>query len=314
MKTDKNTGSKAFHAPTAEVCISQYPSMAGVFLKALLLSPFRSNAQVSLADIRSTRIVMNNVLLDRNRILEYCRVCGFDTENNNTIPMSYLQTLFIGLLGRYITSDFFPFNPLGLIQIYQSFEQKCGLGFDEPLQLSCALAQVRKTQKGIETDFILQASSSKKVVWQGTSRYLSRIKGKKKKKHKKADDHFLETAEIIRIPAGTGRKYATVSGDFNPHHLYPVLAKMFGFKTAIAHGMFSLARVLASLEKKIHFENRAKVEAHFKLPVFMPAVTALGYEITQDDENQQQIRFELRDDKKGLPHLKGKLFRPTQNI
>jgi len=41
---------------------------------------------------------------------------------------------------------------------------------------------------------------------------------------------------------------ASVGGDHNPTHTNPIAAKLFGFPTVIAHGMFSAAAVLANLE------------------------------------------------------------------
>ena len=51
----------------------------------------------------------------------------------------------------------------------------------------------------------------------------------------------------IDVPGDIGRRYAGVSGDPNPIHMYAVTARLFGFKSAIAHGMWSYARVLAAL-------------------------------------------------------------------
>nr|NJM02970.1 hypothetical protein [Desulfobacula sp.] len=127
----------------------------------------------------------------------------------------------------------------------------------------------------------------------------------------KPEDIFLEQRETIPVPSGTGRRYAAVSGDYNPHHLYTLTARLFGFKTAIAHGMWSLARVAASLDREFGLQGPALIEASFKLPVFMPAVTTLGWEQASDEETgRPQVRFELRDQQKGLPHLKGRLLLP----
>src|SRR5699024_845465 len=46
--------------------------------------------------------------------------------------------------------------------------------------------------------------------------------------------------------ADTGRRYAEVSGDRNPIHMGSVPAKLFGFKRAIAHGMYTAARALSA--------------------------------------------------------------------
>ena len=60
----------------------------------------------------------------------------------------------------------------------------------------------------------------------------------------------LELMEVTRwkAPADIGRQYAKVSGDYNPIHLSAVSAKLFGFPTAIAHGLWNKARTLAALE------------------------------------------------------------------
>lgn len=41
----------------------------------------------------------------------------------------------------------------------------------------------------------------------------------------------------------TGLRFAAVVSDYNPIHLYPATAKLFGFKRPIAHGMFVAAKV-----------------------------------------------------------------------
>ena len=53
---------------------------------------------------------------------------------------------------------------------------------------------------------------------------------------------------LVRVPDDIGRRYAAVSGDRNPIHLAGFAAKAFGFKSAIAHGMWVKARTLAALQ------------------------------------------------------------------
>lgn len=284
--------------------------MGLVFLKALLISPFRSNTLADTAVVAKTRIVFQGFQPDHALIQNYRTVCGFSSNNPEMIPITYLQTLFIGLLGRFITSPFFPLNPMGLIQVFQSFEQKRPLKTDELLDLACILSGFTKKETGIETRFILEVRSGDEIVWQGVSAFFTRSGAKKTSSPKKPDETFLEKKETIPVPSGTGRRYAAVSGDYNPHHLYTISARLFGFKKAIAHGMWSLARVAASLDREFALhKSPASIEASFKLPVFMPAVTTLGWEQAEDKETgQAMVNFELRDQQKGLPHLKGKLL------
>lgn len=297
--------------PETSVQIKNPPRMGLIFLKALLMAPFRPNTLADDATVPLTCILLKGFQPDPSLISCYRTVCGFKDNNGGPIPITYLQTLFIGILGRFITSPFFPLKPTGLIQVFQSFEQKRPVSTGETLDIACTLLDFTKKETGIETRFILEVSSSGEIVWQGISGFFTRSGAKKTPSAPKPEDIFLEKRETIPVPSGTGRLYAAVSGDYNPHHLYPLTAKLFGFKTAIAHGMWSLARVTASLDREFGIQGPALIEASFKLPVFMPAVTTLGWEQASDEETgRPQVRFELRDQQKGLPHLKGRLLFP----
>ena len=310
MEKDSDIITIALTGPEISVQIKKLPRMGLVFLKALLISPFRPATLTDNAVIPKARIVFRNFKPDKDVIKQYKTVCGFSEKSPDIIPITYLQTLFIGLLGKFIISPFFPLNPMGLIQVFQSFEQKRPVKTDESLDLACILSGFTKKKAGIETRFILELSSGDEIVWQGVSVFFTRNHIKKTSSPKKPDEIFLEQKESIPVPKGTGLRYAKVSGDYNPHHLYTVLAKLFGFKKAIAHGMWSLARVTASLDREFDLHSGpARIEASFKLPVFMPAVTALGWEPATDVETGRAlVNFELRDQQKGLPHLKGRLF------
>ncbi len=89
------------------------------------------------------------------------------------------------------------------------------------------------------------------VVWRGVSTYLARGA-----EHPDApgSEHALDAALAAvrsgpqwRLRDDTGRAYAAVSGDWNPIHLHALTARPLGFPTAIAHGMYTYARVLGAL-------------------------------------------------------------------
>ena len=77
-----------------------------------------------------------------------------------------------------------------------------------------------------------------------------------------------------RLGEGTGRRYAGVSGDWNPIHLHALTARPLGFPTAIAHGMYTYARVVAALGPAIRGEG---VTSHvwFRKPVRLPSTVRL---------------------------------------
>lgn len=315
MKKDQQTGTLQIEGPVTNVEIDTPPFMGIIFLKALGLSLLRFHSTPGKTVVKKTRFILKNYQPDIEQINAYKKICSFSSDPCGTVPISFLQIPFTGLLGRFITSSFFPLNPLGLIHVFQSFDLKRPVTVKETLDLACTLSSMKKTEKGIETDFILKATSRGELVWQGLSTFLlrSRKKNPAKREHPPHQINGLpmETEERLHVPADTGRQYATVSGDYNPYHLFSFPAKLFGFKKAIAHGMWSLASVIARLEQHFNMNGPVRVEAYFKRPVFMPAETILGYECkTGEDKNQVRVNFGLRDQEKGIPHIKGRLLYP----
>ncbi len=315
MKEDHHTSPIVLNDMETTKEMGDLPFMGFIFLKALYVSLFRSNTITKSTIVGKNRIVLKNYHPDKNQISAYKKVCAFSENKPDTIPTAYLQTLFIGLLGEFITSPLFPISPLGLIHIFQSFDLKRPVNIDETLDLTCTLTDMRKTEKGIETEFTQDVMSGNTLVWQGVSTFLTKNRKRgpaKKTPSNMIEDAYLEQKTTLPVPAGTGRQYAKVSGDYNPHHLHTMLAKLFGFKKAIAHGMWSLASVVACLEQEFDVGYSSRVEAFFKLPIFMPATTAIGYEHRVDQGRDRVIvNFELRDQKNGRPHLKGNLLYPN---
>ena len=78
----------------------------------------------------------------------------------------------------------------------------------------------------------------------------------------------------LRFAANFGRRYARVSGDYNPIHLAGWLARPFGFRRAIAHGVGSMARVDAEIGRRAGTPTR-ELTVRFRRPVELPCQTAL---------------------------------------
>jgi acyl dehydratase len=77
-----------------------------------------------------------------------------------------------------------------------------------------------------------------------------------------------------KAPADIGRQYARVSGDYNPIHLSAASARLFGFPTAIAHGLWNKARTLAALADHLPKAN-LEIAVHFRKPVRLPGEVSL---------------------------------------
>jgi acyl dehydratase len=103
---------------------------------------------------------------------------------------------------------------------------------------------------------------------------------------------------VVKVPDDIGRRYGSASGDRNPIHLYGVTAKLFGFPSAIAHGMWLKARTLAALEGRL--PGAFTVDVAFKTPVLLPSSISIAAEPTAAGWN-----IDVRNTKNGKPHLSG---------
>ena len=105
-----------------------------------------------------------------------------------------------------------------------------------------------------------------------------------------------------RLAGDLGRRYAAVSGDHNPIHLYPLTAKALGFRRQIAHGMWSLARCVAAVENRL--PDAVTVDVAFRKPIFLPGSVAFGVEAYDDG-----LAFALTAPTSGSPHVVGRTRR-----
>ena len=68
--------------------------------------------------------------------------------------------------------------------------------------------------------------------------------------------------------------WATLSKDYNPIHFSSTLARMFGFRSMIAHGNHVLAKGFAKLD--IDGKGMTFMEVEFRRPAFIPSELDVG--------------------------------------
>lgn len=240
--------------------------------------------------------VVDSFKVDQKHLKAYNEVCGF--KNNGYIPAIYLTVLSQSLQMHMMTSEAFPFPILGLVHIRNRVKQYRKVGVNETLTLSCKFGELQPHDKGVQFDFITTVKVGNEIVVEALTTYLSRqktdAKAAVKPAESKAPDYKLNTE--WKISENTGRRYAMTSGDFNLIHIHAVTAKAFGFKQAIAHGMWSKAKALANLSLPDAYE----ADVWFKLPMYLPSkVEFLTAQAANDTD------FLIRNSKNQKPHVTG---------
>ena len=242
--------------------------------------------------------VVDSFKVDQKHLKAYNEVCGF--KNNGYIPAIYLAVLSQSLQMHMMTQEAFPFAILGLVHIRNQIKQTRKVGVNEQLTLSCKFGELQPHDKGVQFDFITTAKVGNEVVMEGTTTYLARQKtnGKVAAKVAESKAPAYEMQAEWNVSENTGRRYALTSGDFNLIHIHAITAKAFGFKQAIAHGMWSKAKALASLT----LPDSYKADVWFKLPMYLPSKVEF---LTANDA--KDIEFLIRNSKNQKPHVSGSI-------
>lgn len=217
---------------------------------------------------------VERIRLSRAHLEKYRSICAVPA--NAGVPPAYLHVVAMPLHMQLFVAETFPVKVLGLIHLRNTIRVFHKIDLDAPLRLRVDFDTQRITDFGQEYDFRTRYEQDGAVVWEEVSTMFARGNTAPKEGSKRPSiersAHPKEgtTTETIEIAENTGWKYASVSGDFNPIHLTARTASMFGFKQAVAHGMWSLGRCLAWAASALP-EARFQVDTQFKLPVYLPS-------------------------------------------
>jgi hypothetical protein len=149
-------------------------------------------------------------------------------------------------------------------------------------------------------------------LWEEISTYFVRGKfGKEDPVSPLAAIDTLDAGEPIkewRFAKNLGKRYAKISGDYNPIHMSALAAKLFGFKRDIAHGFCALAVTLGNLPA-LSSDEAVRLDVFFKGPVFLGSSVVLRNK-TSDDAN----RFDLFCGDNDRPSICGNLRVISQGV
>lgn len=278
----------------------ELPKMHATYANIIksLIPPKNKSARSG--DLPNTVYEVKKLIIDQANLKDYRKICGFD--NDGRVPVTYFAVLSQTLQMNMMAKEDFPFAMLGLIHIHNTTTQYRPIYDSETVKMRVRLDNLQDHDKGQMFDFVTDVYVADTLVWSGVSTYLSRQKTNKPK-NKETPTQKLASVKggidtTIKVPEDIGRQYAFVSGDFNLIHLHPLSAKAFGYPKAIAHGMWTKAKIIAQFKQ---LPDKYSVSVDFKLPVFLPSSTQLIAVPTDDSD----WRFGLYDKTGEKPHLLG---------
>lgn len=218
------------------------------------------------------------------RLADYREALGIGWSDQ--LPLLYPHVMAGRLHLAMLADQEFPLSMLGAVHTRTYVRRYADLPSTGTYGLRCWFQDIRPVKRGLEFAIATHLQREGEVVWASRNTYLvnGRFAEPLPTPADAAFDDPVDPQTTLRwpLPAGLGSTYAGISGDWNPIHIAPVSAKLFGFKRNIVHGYANLA---IALERIGVPEGPVAMDASFKGPVFLDSVAWA----THDDQGRFQV-------------------------
>lgn len=220
----------------------------------------------------------SDVRIDRVRLERYAGVCGFVTPE--AALLTYPHVLAMPLHLRIFALPQFRLRPMGLIHLGNEIELLAPAAALESVQLEVEVVarNFRRDSLGVHFDVATEVRVGGRPAWREKCEFLSRFStpvegaGRPPRPPKAPKDARVLGEYALELR--TAWDYARVSADFNPIHLSDRTARRLGLRGAIMHGLWSLARSVAT-EPACGAAPGLRLDTQFLSPVQLPARVVL---------------------------------------
>lgn len=273
------------------------PDSTRLLVKGLTGAVRKRGARIGALPERS--YLMMDQRQDVARLAAYDRVCGLTVRDD--VPATWLHVQTFPLQAALLADDDFPFSLAGLVHVRNSMTLHRPVPVGSRLRMRVWSENLQAHSKGAVFDVRGEVHVEDELVWEGSSNYLAagaKVPGEA------ATGERLKAPEVApsqqwRLLPNLGRRYASVSGDANPIHLYPLTARLFGFPRPIIHGMWTHARSLAAFGGRLPEAYRVQVQ--FAKPILLPSKVGFAVDRGVDAWAFSVVGRERK------PHLVGEL-------
>jgi len=273
-------------------------------MKLPLLSQMSLPAALSI--LRGKKVAPQGIQIDQSfkdvqikQVLleKYVDFIGF----NNNQPLTYLYILAQRAQLASMLHPQFTIAIPGLIHLENELERNNTIDFEAPFELVVKGRVAYKDAGALIPTFEVAFIQREQQVARCKSVYLARRKRKKPSKKQQLAAYSMEPdfKEDWVLPADMGRRYAQISGDWNPIHTSGWLAKLMGLKQPIIHGWYMVSRVCKEVELSRQKELNA-ISVQFKSPAYLPGTSIFEY-VEQSDN----LSFVVRNHKTGALCITG---------
>ncbi|KAL3152095.1 hypothetical protein ABBQ32_001201 [Trebouxia sp. C0010 RCD-2024] len=253
------------------------PALKPLYARAalsMLLRPTTLPASFLSRPLPSLSITSKGVVADVKTLTGYRKLCGLPDCSMLTLVYPTVESFCMNLACMCMPS--FPISVIGGVlcrytaTMHKPIQQSELLTYRQRLHPT-----VCQTSKG-DTEFDMSVTvlaASGETLWEDTSTFLS-FGTQKRAPRKHGDegdvqphwDHYA----TWQMTTQAGPQFAALNGDINLIHLHPITARLFGFKSNIAHGTYLVSKAVAAMQHGAELLYPQTVSALFKRPAILP--------------------------------------------
>ncbi|WP_291081838.1 MaoC family dehydratase [Dietzia sp. UBA5065] len=235
------------------------------------------------------------VKVDVANLAAYTGVCGLRL--GDALPLTYPFTLAFPLTMQLMLDPGYPVAAMGSVHLRNVITSHRALRVGDELSIRARAENLREHPAGLLVDIVTEIRTgdvgdgnsdddddnpATQPAWVQRSTMLSKRRTSLSpakdapRPERPAPPTAAELGDptvVMSVDEAQIAEYAAVSGDRNPIHVSGVGAKAFGFPGVIAHGMWTAAALLGTVEGGI--PERARYTVEFGKPVVLPAKLAV---------------------------------------
>lgn len=253
--------------------------------------------------------INKNEILENNGSFEWVNTNA--QQNTQYQKMISYYSILVGKLQLFALSHSkFPLPILGAVHMSNEFELFCSLDENNSFDIDLKIKGFSLHKAGVLFNIESTITQNNKQIWRCISTFLSIMKLPKSlhAELKKTLSNASPTSKKsltetmiksfgceqdfteIKFPSNMGKKFASICGDYNPIHTNRILAKLFGFRSCIAHGICAFTKCLTQVSGHHvpnHFPLRASV--YFISPIFIPNSVILQYAGVSYEKTKERL-------------------------
>jgi len=249
------------------------PALNGAtLLRALFKRPRRQSGQPT----PRTRFLLERI--DPALLARYRAALGFDgvADQPGSVPLTFWYLPAQRAQVATMLLESFPFRLPGTVHSANLLRSTGAPDLAAPLLLSTAVTVQPPRENGAVLAVLDTIGEQHgRSVFECRSTYLMERGHAQGSRSGRAPDPPLPARAGWEVGSACGRRYAALSGDWNPIHLWPWSARLMGMRRPIIHGMHTLGRACAGLER-LHGHPLTLLDARFLTPIPLGSPVTLG--------------------------------------